>query len=311
MAMEPTRDGFGEGITKVGKSYSEIVVLSADLTSSTRASWFREEYPERFFCFGVAEQDMMCTASGFALSGKIPFACTFGVFASGRAWDQVRVSICGMNLNVNIIGTHGGISVGADGFTHQALEEISIMRSLPNMSVIVPADSIEARKATIQAVEYPGPIYIRLGRCPAPVVTKEKDKFKIGEANICSRGEDITIVACGLMVYEAVRAKDTLKEEGINAEVINLHTVKPIDKKKIIKSAKKTNAVITVEEHTVVGGMGSAVSEVLSENYPVLVKKIGMPDEFGESGTPLELLDKYGLTSKNIVKTAKGLVKKK
>lgn len=311
MAMEPTRDGFGEGITKAGKTNSDIVVLSADLSSSTRASWFKEEYPERFFCFGVAEQDMICAASGFALCGKIPFACTFGVFASGRAWDQIRVSVCGMNLNVNIIGTHGGISVGADGFTHQALEEISIMRSLPNMTIVVPADSIEAKKATTQAINYPGPIYIRLGRNPAPVVTKEEDKFKIGEANICSRGDDITIIACGLMLNKAIRTKDTLNEQGISCEVINLHTVKPIDKKKIIKSAKKTNAVVTVEEHTIVGGMGSAVSEVLSENYPVLIKKIGMPDQFGESGTPLELLDKYGLTSKNITKTAKELVKKK
>lgn len=310
MAMEPTRDGFGEGLVEIGKSHPEVVVLSADLSSSTRANWFREKYPERFFCFGVAEQDMMCAAAGFALSGKMPFACTFGVFASGRAWDQIRISISSMNLNVKIIGTHGGISVGGDGLTHQALEEISLMRCLPNMTIIVPADVLEAKKATVAAAKYPYPIYIRLGRNPVPVITTEKDKFEIGKANIFKKGNDITIIACGLMVYESLRAQEFLKGKGINAEVINLHTIEPIDKKTIIHSVKKTNAVITVEEHTIKGGMGSAVAEVLSENYPVLMKRIGMTT-FGESGSPVELLNKYGLTYTNIANTALELIKKK
>jgi len=309
--MEPTRDGFGEGIVKLGRLYPEVVVLSADLTSSTRASWFKERYPDRFFCFGVAEQDMMCAASGFALSGKIPFACTFGVFAAGRAWDQIRMSICGMNLDVKIIGTHGGISVGADGFSHQALEEISLMRCLPNMTIVVPADVIEAKKATLAAVRSQGPVYVRLGRNPVPIVTSVKDKFKIGKANIYCKGKDITIIACGLMLYESIKAKEILKDKGFSVEVINLHTIKPIDRETIIKSAKKTNAVITVEEHTINGGLGSAVAEVLSENYPVLLKRIGVQDRFGESGTPLELLEKCGLTYKNIASTATRLIKKK
>jgi len=311
MAMESTRDGFGEGIVKIGRSYPQVVVLSADLTSSTRAGWFKERYPNRFFCFGVAEQDMMCAAAGFALSGKIPFACTFGVFAAGRAWDQIRISICSMNLNVKIIGTHGGVSVGADGLTHQALEEISLMRCLPNMTIIVPSDVIEARKATMQAVKYPGPVYIRLGRNPVPVVTSKDAKFKIGKANLLKKGKDITIIACGLMVYEALRAHDSLKTKGINAEVINLHTIKPIDKNTIIRSARKTGAVVTVEEHTINGGLGSAVAEVLSENHPVLIKRIGVQDRFGVSGPSTELLEKFGLTYDNIVGTSIDLLKKK
>ncbi len=310
MAMEPTRDGFGEGIIEVGKLYKNVVVLSADLSSSTRANWFKEKYPERFFCFGVAEQDMICAAAGFALSGKIPFACTFGVFASGRAWDQVRISVSSMDLNINVIGTHGGVSVGEDGLTHQALEEISLMRCLPNIAVIVPVDVIEAKKATIAAVKYPHPTYIRLGRNPVPIITKEKDKFKIGKANLLKKGKDVTIIACGSMVCESLRACEFLKSKGIYAEVINLHTIEPIDKKTILNSVKKTNAVVTVEEHTIKGGMGGAVAELLGENYPILMKRIGMKN-FGESGSPVELLKKYGLTYANIADAALDLVKRK
>src|SRR3989338_32332 len=262
LQMAPTRDGFGEGLVELGRLNSNVVVLSADLTDSTRAGWFKKEYPDRFFGLGVAEQDMFGTAAGFALMGKIPFACTFGVFASGRAWDQIRVSIAYMNLSVKIIGTHGGISVGGDGATHQALEEIALMRILPNMKVVVPADAIEAKKATIEAAAIQGPVYIRLCRNPSPVLTKKEDIFKIGKANIIKDGKDVAIFACGQMVYEAIKAGEILEKEGVSARIVNLHTPKPIDKDVIIKAARETGAIVTVEEHTVYAGLGSAVAEV-------------------------------------------------
>jgi transketolase len=234
----PTRDGFGEGVVELGRKNKNIVVLSADLTDSTRAIWFKKEFPDRFFGLGVAEQDMFGAAAGFALMGKIPFACTFGVFASGRAWDQIRVSVAYMNLNVKIIGTHGGISVGPDGATHQALEEIALMRIIPNMTIVVPCDALEAKRATIEAASLKGPVYIRLGRSGTPLITKETDNFKIGKANVLKDGKDVSIFACGHMVYESMLACDELKKDGINARLINLHTPKPIDKDCIAKCAK-------------------------------------------------------------------------
>lgn len=309
--MIPTRDGFGKGLLELGKKNKDVVVLSADLTDSTRAGWFKKEYPDRFIGFGVAEQDMFGAAAGLALSGKIPFACTFGVFASGRAWDQIRISIAYMKLNVKIGGTHGGISVGADGATHQALEEITLMRMLPNMSIIVPCDAIEARKATIEAARVDGSIYIRLGRNPAHVITSEKDKFEIGKAVLLREGKDVTIFACGHMVYEALCARDILEKEGISARVINLHTPKPIDRDIIIKAAKETGAIVTAEEHTIYGGFGSAICEVLAENYPVIVKMVGIKDSFGESGEPDELFRHFGITRDDIVKQAKEAIKAK
>jgi transketolase len=303
--MVPTRDGFGKGVVELGKQNKNVVVLSADLTDSTRANWFKKEFPGRFFGMGVAEQDMMSTAAGFALMGKIPFACTFGVFASGRAWDQIRVSIAYMNLNVKIIGSHGGISVGPDGATHQALEEIALMRIIPNMTVIVPADALEAKKATIEAGNTKGPVYIRLGRAPVPVVTKQDAPFRIGRADTLREGSDAAIIACGQMVYEALAAADLLEKEGISAMVINMHTPKPLDKDAIIKAAKKTGVVVTAEEHTVLGGLGSAVSEVVSQNCPVPMKIVGIQDRFGISGEPDELFRHFGLTPANIVKAVK------
>lgn len=303
--MVPTRDGFGQGVVELGHKNKDVVVLSADLTDSTRANWFKKEFPDRFFGLGVAEQDMFGAAAGFALMGKIPFACTFGVFASGRAWDQIRVSIAYMNLNVKIIGTHGGISVGPDGATHQALEEISLMRIVPNMSVVVPCDALEAKRATIEAGSIKGPVYIRLGRSGAPVITKESDDFKIGKANILKDGKDVSIFACGQMVYEAMIACDELKKDGIDARLINLHTPKPIDKECIIKCARETGAIVTAEEHTIAGGMGSAISEVVIENCPVPIKFVGIRDRFGLSGEPDELFEYFGLKAKNIVKAAK------
>ena len=293
--MKPTRDGFGEALVELGRMNNDVVVLSADLTQSTRASWFKERYPERFFDFGVAEQDMFSTAAGFALCGKIAFACTFGIFASGRAWDQIRLSICYMNLNVKIGGSHGGISVGPDGASHQALEEITLMRVLPNMTVIVPCDVVEAKLATIQAASYPGPVYLRLGREPFPIATDESKPFRIGDAVVLKDGDDLTILACGVMVHEALKAHEELERQGISARVINLHTIKPIDKEEIIRAAKETRAIVTAEEHTVVGGMGSAVSEILSENCPVPIRMVGIKDRFGESGEAWELMGYFGL----------------
>lgn len=309
--LKPTRDGAGEAMLELGRKDKDVVVLSADLTDSTRAGWFKKEFPKRFIGFGVAEQDMFGTAAGLALSGKTPFACTFGVFASGRAWDQIRVSVAYMNLNVKIIGTHGGITVGEDGATHQALDEIALMRILPNMTVLVPCDAIEAYKGVIQASRIPGPVYIRLGRNPAPVMTKETDPFQIGKAVLYRDGKDVTIIACGHSLYEAKKAHEELKKEGINAQVINLHTPKPLDKEMLLKSAKKTGAFVTLEEHTLFGGMGSAVAEFISQNCPIPIKMVGIKDKFGESGDPLELLKHFNLTTGDVLKAVREVLKVK
>ncbi|MDO8525683.1 MAG: transketolase family protein [Candidatus Omnitrophota bacterium] len=306
-----TRDGFGEGLLELGKENDNVVVLSADLTDSTRAAWFKKQFPGRFFGLGVAEQDMFGTAAGFALMGKIPFACTFGVFASGRAWDQIRVSIAYMNLNVKIAGTHGGISVGPDGATHQAVEEIALMRIIPNMTVVVPCDALEAKRATIEAAKIKGPVYLRLGRSGVPVITKEEDIFKIGKANTLRDGKDLSIFACGQMVSEALSASDMLLKEGIHARVINLHTPKPIDKDVIIKACLETGAIVTAEEHTVMGGFGSAIAEVVVESAPVPMKMVGVRDRFGCSGEPEELFKYFGLTAEDIVKAAREALKMK
>lgn len=308
--LDMTRNGFGKALVELGKTNKNVVTLCADLTDSTRAGWFKKEFPDRFFSFGVAEQDMISTAAGFALSGKIPFTCTFGVFAAGRAWDQVRVSIDYMNLNVNIIGTHGGISVGEDSHTHQALEEMTLMRVLPNMTVLIPCDFIEAKKATIKAAEWNGPVYIRLGRNPSPIITEESDPFEIGKGVLIKSGKDVTIIACGQLVYEAMRAADLLLKEKIDARVINIHTLKPIDDEILIKAAKETGAVVTAEEHSLYGGLGSSVSEVLSQNSPVPIKMIGITT-CGQSGAPQELFKCYNLLAKDIVRAVKSALKMK
>jgi transketolase len=309
--MKPTRDGFGEAMLELGRTNKDVVSMCADLTESTRAGWFRDKYPDRFFSFGVSEQDMYSAAAGLALTGKIPFAATFGVFASGRAWDQIRVSIAYMDLNVKIIGTHGGISVGPDGATHQAIEEIGLMRILPHMTILVPCDAIEARKATIAAAGKKGPVYIRLGRSKAPIVTKEEDKFEIGKAVTLRDGKDLTIIACGIMVDESLKAADELSKKGISARVINLHTPKPIDRKAIIKAAKETGAIVTAEEHLLNCGIGSAVSEVVTQGCPVPMRMVGIDDTFGESGDPEDLLLKFGLTADSVVRAAEQVLKVK
>ena len=309
--MVPTRDGFGRGLLKLGKENKDVVVLSADLTESTRAAWFQKEFPGRFFGMGVAEQDMFGAAAGFALMGKIPFTCTFGVFASGRAWDQIRVSIAYMNLNVKIAGTHAGISVGPDGATHQALEEIALMRILPNMTVVVPCDALEAERATVEAAKIKGPVYLRFGRAPIPIITKEEDVFKIGKANILREGRDVSIFACGQMVYDAMLACDELEKEGIKARLVNLHTPKPIDREAVINAAYETGAIVTVEEHTVMGGFGSAIAEVVAQVRPVPMKMVGVQNRFGVSGDPDELFEYFGLRPKNIVAAVKEALKMK
>ncbi|MDD5687025.1 MAG: transketolase family protein [Elusimicrobia bacterium] len=310
--MKATRFGYGEGLVILGEQNPNIVVIGMDITSSTTANMFKEKFPDRFFSLGIAEQNGMSVAAGLSMVGKIPFVCTYGVFAAGRCWDQIRTTICYNECNVKIGGGHGGISVGPDGATHQALEEIAIMRVLPNMTVIVPCDAIETRKATIASVkDIKGPVYIRFGREPIPVITDDKTPFIIGKANVIQKGKHVTIIACGAMVYESLKAAEKLDKDNISAEIINLHTIKPIDAETIIKSAKKTGAVVTVEEHQITAGMGGAVAEVLSENCPVAMKRVGVLDKFGESGEPGELMKAFNCTSEDVYKAAKKVIKMK
>jgi transketolase len=310
--LVPTRNGYGEALVSLGKDNEKVVVLCCDLTESTRSKDFAEAFPERYVEVGIQEQNMAGLATGMALSGYIPFIASYSVFSPGRNWDQVRVSVCYTNVNVKIAGAHAGISVGPDGATHQALEDIAITRVLPNMTVIVPCDVHETRKATIAAANTPGPMYVRFARSETAVMTTQKSPFEIGVANVLTRGDDATIIACGPLVYEALEAAQELeKKHKIHVEVINNHTIKPIDAKTIIESAKKTKAVVTVEEHQIQGGMGSAVAEVLAEYYPVPMRFIGMPNTFGESGTPKELLEKYGMTKEKIIESVLDVIKTK
>ena len=307
----PTRDGYGQGVVALGEKNPNVVVLTGDLSESTRANMFEEKFPERFIECGVAEQNMMGIAAGLALSGKIPFVSSYAVFVPGRCWDQLRVSVCYSKANVKVAGAHSGISVGPDGATHQALEDIASVRVLPNIVVEVPCDAIEAKKTTIAIGEYTGPAYFRFHREKTPVITTQDSPFKIGKAEVFREGTDVTIVACGPLVYQALVAAKELEKEGIKAEVINNHTIKPIDKLTLASSAKKTGAVVTVEEHQINGGLGGAVAEVLAENFPVPMERIGMPDTFGESGQPNQLLEKYGMSVKKIKEAVYSVIKRK
>jgi transketolase len=300
-----TRDAYGDALIKLGEKNNNVVVLDADLSKSTKTADFQKVYPDRFFNMGISEQDMMVTAAGLATCGKIPFASTFAIFATGRAYEQVRNSIGYPHLNVKIAATHAGITVGEDGATHQSIEDISLMRGIPGMVVINPADAEEARQAIFAAAEHYGPVYIRLGRMAVPDIHDQNYKFELGKGEVIREGKDVAIIATGVMVAIAIEAADKLKEEGIEATVVNIHTIKPIDKDLIVEVAKKTGKVITAEEHSIIGGLGSAVAEVLSEEYPVKIKRIGIRDEFGQSGSPKELLKHYGLTAEDIVKAAK------
>ncbi len=303
--MMATRDGYGKALVELGRENEKVVVLDADLSKSTKTAEFGDTYPERFFNVGVAEQNLIGLAAGLSTTGKIPFASSFAMFATGRAFEIIRNSIGYPQLNVKICATHAGITVGEDGASHQALEDIACMRTIPNMTVIVPSDGVEAMAAVKKIAEYVGPVYLRLGRLAVPVINDHENyEFKIGKGVTLKEGGDITIIATGLMVHEALKAAESLEEKGVEARVLNLHTIKPIDQDLIIKAAEETGMVITAEEHNIIGGLGSAVAEVLSENMPVPLKRIGVEDTFGESGKPAELLEKYGLTHDKIFKTA-------
>ena len=307
----PSRNGFGEGLVIAGDENPNVVGLCADLTESTRMEAFKKKYPERFVEVGVAEQNLVTVASGMAHEGKIAFTSSYATFSPGRNWEQIRTTICYNNQDVKIIGNHTGISVGPDGATHQALEDIAIMRVLPNMIVVVPADSIEARKATIAIAKNGKPSYLRLSRDKTPVITTENSPFEIGKAEVLNPGKDVTIIACGQMVYMALKVAKELEDDKIEVRVINCHTIKPIDSKTILNAAEETGAIVTVEEHQIAGGLGSAVAEVVSESYPVPIKRIGIEDSFGESGAPPELLKKFGLTEENIKKAVLEVIRRK
>jgi transketolase len=300
--QRPSRDGFGEGLVIAGEENPNVVALCADLTESTRMEPFKDKFPERFFEVGVAEQNLVTVASGMAHEGKIPFTSSYATFSPGRNWEQIRTTICYNNNNVKIVGSHAGISVGPDGATHQALEDIALMRALPNMVVLSPCDAIEAKKATLAAAKLLQPTYIRLSRDKVPTITTEETPFEIGKSQVFAEGKDVTIVATGQMVYHSLLAARELGEQKISVRVINISTIKPIDKKALLLAAEETGAVVSVEEHQVNGGLGGAVAEVLSQNYPVPLKIIGIEDRFGESGTTAELLEKFGLSKENIIR---------
>ncbi len=309
----PTRNGYGEGLVIAGEKDDNVVVLCADLTDSTRSSYFKKRFPKRFIEVGVAEQLLATVAAGMANYGKIPFISSYATFSPGRNWEQIRTTTALNDVPVKIAGAHAGVSVGPDGATHQALEDIALMRVIPNMIVVAPADSIETKKAVIEAAANEKPTYIRFAREETPVFTTEGSPFKIGRAEILWEGTNpkVTIIACGPLVYEALLAAKRLKSQNIDSIVINCHTIKPLDEKKIVDAAKKTNAVVTVEEHQVTGGLGGAVAEALGRRYPVPIEFIGMPDSFGESGAPQKLLRKYKMKANNIVLASKKVVRRK
>ncbi|MBU1000848.1 transketolase family protein [Patescibacteria group bacterium] len=306
-----TRNGYGEGLVLAGEEDEQVVALSADLAESTRTHFFAEKFPQRFIEVGVAEQNLVTVAAGMALAGKVPFVSSFAVFSPGRNWEQIRTTVCYNDVPVKIIGSHAGLSVGPDGATHQALEDIALMRCLPNMTVISPVDSIEAKKATLAIAKFPKPCYLRLSRNKIPVVTTEDSPFKIGRAEVFHKGTDVAVIATGQMVYKALLAAKELKSSKISVRVINCHTIKPLDQELVIKAAKDCGAIVTAEDHQVTGGLGGAVAEVLSQNFPVPLRIIGIKDRFGESGESDELFTKFGLTEKAIISAIKHLLKMK
>ena len=303
-----TRQSFGEALVELGKKFKNVVVLDGDLSSATKTGMFAKEFPDRFFDMGIAEQDMISTAAGFATCGKVPFAATFAVFATGRAYDQIRNSVCYPNLNVKIAGTHAGITVGEDGATHQMLEDIGLMRGLPNMNVICPSDDTQTKWAIEEAYKINEPVYIRLCRLGTPVIYEEKN-FEFGKAIIHGDGQDATIFATGSMVSVALEAQEELLKNGKNVRVVDIHTIKPIDKNTIIKCAKETKELISIEDHSIIGGLGTAISEVLTDEYPAKLTRFGMKDTFGKSGKAQELLDYFGLNSENLKNFILGLDK--
>ncbi len=311
MTIQATRDAYGEALVELGAQNKKIVVLDADLSKSTKTSDFAKVYPERFFNLGIAEQNLLGTAAGFAASGKIPFASSFAVFAVGRAYDQIRNSIAYPHLNVKIAATHAGVTVGEDGGSHQMLEDLALMRALPGMTVIVPADGKETKQAVMAAAQYDGPVYIRLGRPKVPQLFDDNYHFQIGKSVLMADGDDVTLIATGIMVAKALEAKEILAKEGISAAVVNMSTIKPLDTEMIVKMAAKTGAIVTCEEHNIIGGLGSAVAETLAEQKPVPMERVGVNDTFGESGQPDQLLDKFGLTAVHIAQQAQKAINRK
>jgi len=309
--MESQRRQYGRALVELGKERKDLVVLDADLSSSTRTAEFAAAFPERFFNVGIAEQNMMDTAAGLAASGKTVFASTFAVFGTGRCYDQIRQSIAYPKMNVKIVLSHAGITVGGDGASHQIIEDIALMRVLPNMTVIVPVDSPETYRVVKTIAATTGPCYVRIGRADVPTVTDENTKYEMNHAPVMREGKDVTLIGCGIMVSKCLEAAEELSKHGVDARVINLHTIKPMDEKTIVRAARETGGVVTAEEHSVTMGMGSAVAMVLVENFHVPMKRVGIPDVFGESGACDELMEKYGLTVDNIVEAAHDVLKRK
>lgn len=313
--QKPNREGYGLGLAEAGEKNHNIVALCADLTESTRMHYFRQKFPERFIQIGVAEQNLATVASGMAAMGKIPFISSYAMFSPGRNWEQIRTTICYNNQNVKIIGSHAGVSVGPDGATHQAIEDIAITRAIPNITIIAPCDMLEARKATLAIAERVGPVYMRLQREKTPIFTTEQTPFEIGVAQIlydASSGKpDIAIIACGALAHNALLAANELEKEGISARVINNHTIKPMDEKTITEAAKDAGAIVTVEEHQIHGGMGSRVAEILAQNYPVPIEFIGVQNRFGESGEPNELVEYFGMGVSHIKAAVKKVLQRK
>ena len=296
-----TRQSYGEALLELGKENKNIVVFDADLSTATKTNIFAKEFPERFYDMGIAEQNMISTAAGMSTCGKIPYASTFAVFAAGRAYDQIRNSVCYPKLNVKICATHAGVTVGEDGATHQMIEDISLMRTLPNMTVLSTSDDVQTKWAVKEISKINGPVYLRLSRLATPIIYDENQKFEIGKAVQIGEGTDATIFATGVTVSEAIRAQEILENKGIKVRVVDIHTVKPIDKDMVIKCAKETKKLISVEDHNVIGGLGSAISEVLTEEYPVKLVRMGINDTFGKSGKATELMNYFGITAENIV----------
>ena len=303
--LKATRQSYGEALLELGKENNNIVVLDADLSNATKTKLFAKEFPERFFDMGIAEQDMMSTAAGMATCGKIPYTSTFAMFAAGRAYDQIRNSICYPNLNVKICATHSGITVGEDGATHQMIEDISLMRTIPNLIVMSTSDDKQTKWAVKEISKVEGPVYLRLARVEVPQIYENEEKFYIGKGVQFGEGTDGTIFATGVTVSEALKAKEELKNDGIDVRVVDIHTIKPIDKEIIIKSAKETNKLISIEDHNIIGGLGSAISEVLTEEFPAKLTRLGIKDTFGKSGNAKELMKYFGITAEDIVRTFK------
>ncbi|MHB8926517.1 MAG: transketolase family protein [Bacillota bacterium] len=306
-----TRDAYGEALAELGRENPDVVALDADLSKSTKTAVFGKAFPARFFNMGIAEANMMATAAGLAAAGKVPFASTFAIFATGRAFDQVRNSICYPHLNVKIAASHAGITVGEDGGSHQSVEDIALMRVLPNMTVIVPADAGETRAAVRAAAALDGPVYLRLGRAGGPIIFGPDYSFRVGEAVVLREGRDVSLFACGVMVAEALKAADQLAVEGLEAEVVNVSSLKPFDWRTVAESVVRTGAAVSAEEHSIIGGLGGAVAECLAERHPVPLVRVGLRDTFGESGTPDELMKAYGLTAADIVRAAKEAIQRR